>query len=66
MNYIARKLRAFWEDIKAYRRGERRTQPDPIRGRVFEKKAKASLEMKVTRADGTVEYHKAPATVSRR
>ena len=31
-------LRSFWEDVKAYRRGERRVAPRGARGRIYVKK----------------------------
>lgn len=63
-------LREKWEDFKAWRRGERRIKPG--RGRVYAKKdgsqtapepvqrgPVATITAKVTRADGTIEIHKA-------
>lgn len=54
-----------WNDLKAWRRGETRVAPSGTRGRVYAR-GKAELEMKVTRADGSVEHIKVPATVERR
>ena len=70
-------FRALWEDFKAFRRGERRVAPRQIRGRVYAKKGaapssgavktsarpSASLTMKITRADGSVETIKVPASI---
>jgi hypothetical protein len=72
-------FRVLWEDLKAFRRGERRIAPRSIhRGRVYARKdedtnsggftfiakrePKATLTMKITRADGTVEHIVVPAT----
>ena len=67
--------------FRNYRRGERRTAPRGVRGRVLEKKSpkgdsdvlmapvkakpKGSIKMKVTRKDGSVEYYNADATVTK-
>lgn len=67
--------RELWEDFKAWRRKERRVRPYGERGRIYERKdaepsggakrmralPKATLHMKITRADGTVEYRQVPA-----
>lgn len=73
-------IRVLWEDLKAFRRGERRIAPRSVtRGRVYARKnedtpsgshfatkrePKATLSMKITRADGSVERVVVPATVS--
>jgi hypothetical protein len=71
-------FRVLWDDLKAFRRGERRIAPRSVhRGRVYARKdedtpgthfatkrtPKATLRMKITRADGTVEHVVVPATV---
>jgi hypothetical protein len=74
-------LRVLWEDLKAFRRGERRIAPrSQHRGRVYARKnedtpsgnyfatkraPKATLRMKITRADGTVEHVVVPANVTK-
>lgn len=63
-------LNAKWQDLKAWRRGERRASPG--RGRVYERKdggrqelepaqlpLSAKITAKVIRADGSTEYHEA-------
>ena len=71
MNYFRR----LWEDYKAYRRGERRVAPKNVRGRIYARAAstsggtqigatpKASLEITITRADGSVEKQIVPSEV---
>ena len=62
------RLREYWEDFKALRRGERRVAPHGQRGRVYGSKNTPSsplvqatsksmvrIDMKIIRADGTVE-----------
>lgn len=78
---MLRYLLTFWEDLKAFRRGEvriaprsatrgriyaRRNQESPSSGSVFslKKTPKATLTMKITRADGTVETVVVPASVT--
>ena len=73
-------LKTYVEDFKAWRRGERRVAPRGARGRVYEKKnveptsgpsflfkkePVATLTMRVTRADGSVEQVTVPAQVHR-
>jgi hypothetical protein len=72
-------LKSLVEDVKAWRRKERRVAPRNVRGRVYEKKEApesggmvmrvvkqptASLTMRVLRADGSVEVIKVPAKVT--
>lgn len=62
-------IRYYWENFKAWRRGEVRIAPRGVTGRVFAKKnaepapdtgmstmvrGKVSTELKITKADGTV------------
>lgn len=57
------------EDLKAWKRGEKRIAPHGVRGRVFAKRKpvgygavarpKVNVEMLITRADGSVERRKA-------
>lgn len=54
------------QDIKARLRGERRISPSGERGRVYARKPVARLQMRITRADGTVEIVDAPAQVHQR
>ena len=70
-------LKELWEDLKAKRRKEKRVAPYGIRGRVYLRDGAPSgpsvygscatpeltLNIKITRADGTVEYMNAPATI---
>ena len=55
----------WWEKLKARRRGEKWLAPTGARGRVFAKTANATLELKITRNDGTVEYKTVPADMLR-
>jgi hypothetical protein len=72
-------VKTLVEDVKAWRRGERRVAPRGVRGRVYAPKEEAasggsvvrirkepiaSLVMKVTRADGSTETIEVPAQVS--
>jgi len=76
-------LRSFWEDFKAFRRGERRVAPRSChRGRIYaprnlipesssggigfnvKRAPQATLTMRITRLDGTVETHVVPATAT--
>ncbi len=69
----------IWEDFKAKRRGEHRIAPRGERGRVYAKnepdpqpghhvraRGKATLHMKVTRANGDVEHYDAPVDIEER
>lgn len=70
-------IRSLIEDFKArFLRGEKRTAPRGVRGRVYAKaegepqgqvrvaaKATATLQATVTRADGTIEHYEFPAEV---
>jgi hypothetical protein len=71
-------FRELKEDFKAHRRGERRVAPRGATGRVYAKagsvgpstgehnsagRASATLSMKITRADGSIEFRQAPATI---
>ena len=63
------RIRTAWEDIKAWRRNERRLTPHGVRGRVYEKietsggarKIKHEITYRVTarviRADGRPDEH---------
>lgn len=72
-------VKTFVDDFKAHRRGEKRVAPRHVRGRVYAKKSGeaddgvvfkvkkepvATLTMKVTRENGTVEVIKVPAQVT--
>jgi hypothetical protein len=73
-------LKELKEDFKASRRGEHRVAPRGQTGRVYARpapesaasagshdadgRASATLHMKITRADGTVELRSAPATIA--
>ena len=74
------KFKELWQDFKAYRRGERRVAPYGTRGRVYApkiaksdpgsvklvtKEPTASVNIKITRADGSVETMSVPAKVKR-
>ena len=61
-------FKRLWEDYKAYMRHESRVAPKNVRGRVYARNAPApiegtrfgaqpiaTLEMKITRADGSTE-----------
>ena len=72
----------YWlkEDLKAYRRGERRIAPKGTVGRIYERKdgttsnaglsftskgqPRASLDILITRADGSVERRAVPVEVA--
>lgn len=70
-------FKRLWEDFKAKRRGEERTKPKEVRGRVYKDKntppsgggtlvparAVGTLKMKITRADGKVETIVRPVTI---
>lgn len=74
-------LKELVSDFRAWRRGEKRVAPYGSRGRVYEKKSgnagsgpslnrtkaepKATLHMKIMRADGTIEHRSVPATVTK-
>ena len=68
-------MKELWGDLKAWRRGEKRVAPYDTRGRIYQRKGEsvggpslyrskatpdATLKLKITRADGTVEYREAP------
>ena len=78
---ISSRFREFLSDFRAFRRGERRIAPAGATGRVYERKnapdegsgtnrnasgrGTATLTMKITRADGTVETRIVPAEFHR-
>lgn len=74
--FIRSYLYGLKEGVKAHRRGEIRVAPRGTRGRVYRKKdeagsalpaktePKATIYMKITRADGSVEYRESPAQVT--
>lgn len=68
-------IRSLYEDVKAWRRGETRVAPRGITGRVYVRKdgndtspglhktksePLVTVEMKIIRADGTVETRQVP------
>ena len=68
----------WWQDFKAWRRGEQRVAPKGVRGRIYSKKegapsspnnirtsarSKVTLRMQVIRANGQVEEVVVPAEV---
>ena len=71
-------IRELIDHARAKMRGERRIAPYGVHGRVYERvrepaapgdheasgRANATLEMKITRADGTVETKRAPARIT--
>lgn len=74
---IAHFFRSFWDDVKAFRRGEQRMGKRMETGRVFAKGEQptgngyatladptAEVELRITRADGTVEIQKHKARFS--
>ena len=70
-NWLSRR----WQDIQAFFRGETRTVPGNVRGRVYEKKPgkpgqssaepEAKLTMRIERADGSVEIRQVSAEVEK-
>lgn len=73
---IAHFFRSFWDDVKAFRRGEQRTGGRMETGRVFTKGEQptgngyasfadptAEVELRIMRTDGTVEIQKHKARV---
>ncbi len=50
------RIREFWRDVKAWRRGERRIAPRGVRGRIYEKRAAPLGEI----PGGSAGAHRAP------
>lgn len=77
---MRRYFRTLIQDLKAIFRGEKRVAPRSVRGRVYVNRKtntsvggpvvhvksgkKASLKIRITRADGTVEHYDNEATVT--
>lgn len=71
LNKVSRFLKSFWEDVKAYRRGETRVGGRTETGRIYVKKSElpvegyaskaepiAEVELKIMRTDGSIEIQK--------